>query len=447
MYRLTTHDFGEIRFSLRNTKEEKTMIRARVNIKGRRMTYFLANDYKVKPAWWDSKAGFAITDGKRNPELKNNPMLRNYLENVNAEIRRTHNAIMEVIENLKARNVAYSSDMVKQEVVAKLKPETVRPSMHIPRDLLGYLNWYIGLLEDGTVLTSKGTKLGRGTIQAYYSTLAALRKYSDKHRVRPTIDTLSMDFYHSFIKHLNSIEHTRGERYTLNTQGKFVKCLAAALRYGFDMGYTTNNVYAHRDFRAMSAKTEEVYLNDAELDVLGKLNLSGIAAEARDAFLIASWIGVRHSDLLAMNDTHINIAERKITIHSIKTNTKSVIPINSRVMKILNNYGGHMPPVPSNQMMNKQLKAICKEAGFTQPVNIVAVRGGERVREVKEKWELISCHTARRSFATNLANKGISMTDLQNLTGHSSEGNLRRYLRTTKDEIADKLLTETDLFK
>lgn len=174
MYKLTVHDFGEIRFSLRDTKEEKTMIRARVAIKGRRMTYFLPSENKVNPAWWDSKAGLAIVDSKRNPDVKGNQMLRNYLDNVNAEIRRTHNTIMEVIENMKARKIVYSADMVKDEVVAKLKPDSARPTINIPRDLLGYTNWYIGLLEDGTVLTSKGTKLGKGTIQAYYSTLAAL---------------------------------------------------------------------------------------------------------------------------------------------------------------------------------------------------------------------------------------------------------------------------------
>ena len=423
------------------------MIRARVAIKGRRMTYFLPSDYKVKPAWWDKEAGLAMVDSKRNPEVKGNQLLRNYLENVNAEIRRTHNTIMEVIENMKARQIAYSADMVKDEVVAKLKPDSARPTVNVPRDLLGYMSWYIGLLEDGTILTSKGTKLGAGTIRAYYSTQAALRKYCDKNRVRPVIDTLSMEFYHSFMKYLNSAVHARGEKYTLNTQGKFIKCIIAMLRYGFDMGYTTNNVYSHRDFKVPSAKTEEVYLNEKELDALSKLALTGRRAETRDAFLIASWTGLRHSDLAALNDSHINFEERKITIHSIKTSTKSVIPMNSKVIEILNRYGGHMPPVPSNPVMNKLLKNICKDAGITQPVNIISIRGGEEIREVKEKWQLVSVHTARRSMATNLANKGISLMDLQNLTGHADIQNLKRYLKTTKEEIADKLIKETDYFK
>lgn len=218
------------------------------------------------------------------------------------------------------------------------------------------------------------------------------------------------------------------------------------LRYGFDMGYTTNQVFAHRDFRVPSAKTEEVYLNDKELDALEKLPLTGRRAETRDAFLIAAWTGVRHSDLKAMNDSHINFAERKITIHSIKTGTKAIIPMNSKVIEILNRYGGHMPSVPSNPVMNKLLKVIYKDAGFTQSVNIISIRGGEEIREVKQKWQLVSVHTARRSFATNLSTKGISLMDLQHLTGHSDINNLKRYLKTTHNEVADKLIHETNLF-
>ncbi|WP_418408069.1 tyrosine-type recombinase/integrase [Alistipes sp.] len=446
MFKYKQNDIGQLRFSLRNSKEATTMIRARITIKGQRMIYFLPVDYKVKPLWWDTKLGMVKTEAKTNPDVKGNPSLKNYLENVNAEIRRTHNTLMEVIESLKTRNVPYTADVVKEELVMKLKPDSIRPTHNVPRDLIGYMTYYIGLCEDGTIQSAGGTKLGAGTIRAYYGTLAALRKFCSSTRTKPTIDTLSMEFYHSFIRHLNSTVHSRGH-YTQNTIGKFIKCIKAALRYAYEMGYTTNTIYTHRDFKIPSGKTEEVYLNDEELDILYALSLPQNKAHVRDAFILACDTGVRHSDLEQLNDTHINIHARKITIHSIKTGTKSVIPINSRVLKILNRYGSHMPPVPANAVMNREIKTICKDAGFTQKVNILAVRGGEKVREVKEKWELISCHTARRSFATNLANKGISMMDLQNLTGHSSEGNLRRYLRTTKEEIADKLINETEYFK
>lgn len=70
----------------------------------------------------------AKTEAKTNPDTKGNPTLKNYLENVNTEIRRTHNTLMEVIENLKARNVPYTADVVKEELVMKLKPDSIRPT-------------------------------------------------------------------------------------------------------------------------------------------------------------------------------------------------------------------------------------------------------------------------------------------------------------------------------
>lgn len=49
MFKYKQNDIGQLRFSLRNSKEATTMIGARITIKGQRMIYFLPVDYKVKP--------------------------------------------------------------------------------------------------------------------------------------------------------------------------------------------------------------------------------------------------------------------------------------------------------------------------------------------------------------------------------------------------------------
>lgn len=445
MFKYKQNDIGQLRFSLRNAKEDSTMIRARITIKGQRMIYFLPAEYKVEPAWWDTKLGLAKTEAKTNPAVKGNPTLKNYLENVNSEIQRTQITLREIIANLQARNIPYTADLVKKELVIKLKPESVKAADNIPRDLVGYMTYYISLCEEGAKL-NHGIKLADGSIGSYRSTVAVLRKYCTATRTKLNIDTLTIEFYHSFINYLNSSSHSRG-KYAQSTVGKFLKNIKAVLRYAYKIGHTTNSIYAHPDFEILSARTEEIYLTDAELDILYGMALPKNKALVRDYFLISCYTGLRHSDLLQINDTHINILDRKITLYAIKTDTKTVIPLNSRVLEILNKYGGHMPPVPANATMNEQIKKICKDAGFTEIVNLVTVRGGERIRESHEKWSLVKCHSGRRTFSSNLSNKGMSNNDLMQLTGHSSEGNLRRYLRTSKDETADKLLNETEYFK
>ena len=55
----------------------------------------------------------------------------------------------------------------------------------------------------------------------------------------------------------------------------------------------------------------------------------------------------------------------------------------------------------------------------------------------KEKWELISSHTARRSAATNMYLTGrMKILEIMRLTGHRSEQNFFRYIRLTADDTA-----------
>ena len=55
------------------------------------------------------------------------------------------------------------------------------------------------------------------------------------------------------------------------------------------------------------------------------------------------------------------------------------------------------------------------------------------------KWELLSTHCARRSFATNLFKQGFPAISIMKITGHKSEKTFMRYIKVTEDEIANML--------
>ena len=71
---------------------------------------------------------------------------------------------------------------------------------------------------------------------------------------------------------------------------------------------------------------------------------------------------------------------------------------------------------------------------------MIPTKGDKIVTETKQRWQLISSHTARRSGATNLYNtKRLSTGDIMSITGHSSEKSLMRYIRNTKEDIANNI--------
>ena len=53
-----------------------------------------------------------------------------------------------------------------------------------------------------------------------------------------------------------------------------------------------------------------------------------------------------------------------------------------------------------------------------------------------KKYQLIKCHTARRSFATNLYLKGAPTISIMKLTGHTTEANFMKYIKVTREENA-----------
>ena len=62
-------------------------------------------------------------------------------------------------------------------------------------------------------------------------------------------------------------------------------------------------------------------------------------------------------------------------------------------------------------------------------------------RTVKKvpKYRLISAHTSRRSFVTNLYKKGANVVGLMSITGHKKASTFLRYVKLTKKESMNEL--------
>ena len=61
---------------------------------------------------------------------------------------------------------------------------------------------------------------------------------------------------------------------------------------------------------------------------------------------------------------------------------------------------------------------------------------GMKVTTMKQKYELITTHSARRSFATNMFKMGIPTITIMGITGHRTERAFLTYIEVTPDEHA-----------
>lgn len=89
--------------------------------------------------------------------------------------------------------------------------------------------------------------------------------------------------------------------------------------------------------------------------------------------------------------------------------------------------------------MNENLKSIGWEADFLDLVEVVNFKEGKRIVTFAKKYELISTHTARRSFATNLFKAGFPAISIMKITGHKTEKAFMRYIKITEEQNAELL--------
>ena len=58
------------------------------------------------------------------------------------------------------------------------------------------------------------------------------------------------------------------------------------------------------------------------------------------------------------------------------------------------------------------------------------------------KYQEVSSHTCRRSFATNLYRMGYRLSQIMPMTGHSTESQLRDYIGIDAEENAENIAIE-----
>jgi integrase len=194
---------------------------------------------------------------------------------------------------------------------------------------------------------------------------------------------------------------------------------------------------------------QKVILTPKELKYLAEMPLTGFLKKVRDLFLIGAGTGQRYSDYSRYKPHHFYESAKGTPILSLiaqKTDIPAIVPLNifPWLIPILEEYGYHSPKL-SMQKMNDGLKVLCQKAGFEDKVLVVEQLMGRKAIVQKSylpKYEKVTSHTCRRSFATNLYRMGYSIGQIMPMTGHSTEGHLRTYIGIDAEENAENIASD-----
>lgn len=332
-------------------------------------------------------------------------------------------------------NKSPRAEELKNLLDLSLRKKQNKPKM----DMLGFIEKLIGDAKH-RFNTKTGKQLAKGTIVIYQNVFNILKQYSIQNSKKIDFDIIDLNFYHDYTEYLS-----KDLNFANNTVGRHIKTIKSWMNESSERGLHTNFSFKNKNWKVISEPCDSIYLNEVELDELANLDLSNNVRleRVRDLFIVSCYTGLRYSDFSALKSN--NFKGNFIEIQTQKTGQKVVIPIHKTIQLIMEKYKGKfsnsLPPAISNAKTNKFLKEIGKMLKCLHlDVETKRTKGGVLVISNFKKWELLTCHSGRRSFATNLHKAGLSSIVIMAITGHKTEKAFMKYIKTTPTENSNLLL-------
>lgn len=416
---------AKINFYLRDKEAETpTPILLFVSYNGVRLTKYPTGE-TIPPHVWDNSTQRAKLTKKFPTFPEFNTRLKNITTMAEDVLRKYMND-----HDQQPPNVATYRALLDEQLDRTPKEEIK------PLDLFGFIEGY--LLDCETrIIEATGRPMTKGTLRVYKQTARVLKEFRDIHYKNREFSFAQIDhhFYSQFQQYLVK------ENFATNTIGKHIRKLKTFFIEAQERGLMPN--FSPKRFKSISEPSDAIYLNEGEINALFDLDLrqQPRLEKVRDLFLVGCWTGLRFSDFTRISAEDMD--GEFIEIETQKTGEIVVIPIHPQVEAIMNRYKGVTPnslPNPiSNQKMNDYLKELGKQAGFDGIVSETITKGGKRLTVNYPKHDLITTHTARRSFATNQYLAGFPTTSIMKITGHRTETSFMKYIKVTPRETATKL--------
>lgn len=396
----------------KNTNPKKTIycyIR-----EGREKPLIFNTKEKVNPKNWNKKTKRAITSGKG--KFDGAKELNLYLDSFENEIKKA-------VREIKADNITIEFEEIKRKLIEKFSGKTTS-------NIFEALNLFIKVRQND---------LTASTLKKFENIKKLLIEFQNKFYVKLTFGAIDLTFYDSFLnfliydKNLNS-----------NSAYKNISLLKTFLAWSYDRGLNKYDYF--RKFKKKEFFVDIVTLSEKDLKKLEELDLTNESNlrldKTRDLFLFACYTGARFSDIANIN--RADIKDNVWYLRQVKTKNITEIPLIDKAQKILNKYELFEKPLPviSNQKLNQYLKELCKKAELFEKVKITEQRGNKTIEKVYQKYELITTHTARRTFITLSLIKGMNAQLIMSITGHKSYNSFKKYVNLITED-KKKALKET----
>lgn len=363
---------------------------------------------KVNTQYWDK------VRQRANIRKVKDPIKKGILTKLNKRLEKYELKITEIIYKVKSQNELASFDEIANEINNYYKKSD---------------HTLFSAYKD--FLQTKRNEVSKEALQKYKRVETLLKEYEKKNSIKLTFDKITPLFFDKFFSFLT--QGKEDKKMLNNTAHKTIQFFKTFLIWANVKANLTDNT-SYKTFKSKSEQNEVIYLTNDELMSLYNLEIKDAKLNrVRDLFLFQCFTGVRYSDIENLQRVDIYGATWKLRTQ--KTRDLIEIPLNNYALGILAKYTEFEKPLPiiSNQKVNKYLKELCELAKIDTPIKVVKYQGTERKETTYKKFEVISSHTARRTFISLSLERGMKPDVIMSITGHRTYRMMQRYLK-----IADK---------
>ena len=395
------------------TQEGTTVLYVRYNYDRTRRT-LISTGYNIKPEHWDTKKKWIK---RACPQYNEIDLVLTKITSKLGEI------LTNAIDN--------SIDPTIEYVLLELEKNREYEQRSNRVNLFDTLERYI---------IEKTPSVTADQIKDYKTLRKHLMNFKEYSSQPITFRNLNLKFYNEFMEYLYYKAKKRDGTIGLltNSAGKVVRLLKGFVNYQIAKGVIPS--IDMKNFKVVEEETDAVYLSEKELAAIYALRLSDDKQleEIRDVFIVGCFTGLRYSDLSTLCPEHIDLENGNINLKQRKVHKAVVIPMIDYVPEIFTKYSYDLPKVTS-YTFNERVKELGQRAKLKQKIEVVRKKGKNREKKIFEKWEMISSHTCRRSFCTNMYLSGFPAEELMRISGHKSQAAFMRYIKVDNQQAARRL--------
>ncbi len=400
--------------------------------------YKISIGQSVLPEYWDYENDCAIiTSQQTQQQQRQLKRLNKYIKALKEELLNMTAYMYHKKDDILAGNdFAFN---VKQRIkkLTTAEKEEIKQTQLKPSE---FFQQYSDSVRD-KIVKRTGTFRCKGTQINHY---CVLKRYRDF-----LADMRYVDEFYLFNERFEEKFETwclRKRGYTPNTVAASFSIFKIWLNEAEKQGLITDKAF--HTYKTKATTPQHQYLNEEEIKKLYdiefsddlkkefKIDAKSHIEESRDLFILACNLGLRLADWGILTHCEWDWHNNTVAVNTTKTKERVIIPISTQVKELYAKYKGKFPKPMDKTHINRHIQQCCKIAHIDKDVYIVENVHGESIQKSYKKYELITSHTGRRSFATNLYLKCKSAKMVMSFTGHKTEENFFKYICVDKIENA-----------